>query len=73
MRDADVIASLVNRAGPIDILFNCAGFVANGSIMDCTDDEWHFSIDLNVTSMYRTIRAVLPGMLHRGGGSIINM
>lgn len=73
VRDADAIASLVNRAGPIDILFNCAGFVANGTIIDCTDDEWQFSIDLNVTSMYRTIRAVLPGMLQRRGGSIINM
>jgi 2-keto-3-deoxy-L-fuconate dehydrogenase len=60
-------------AGPIDILFNCAGYVANGNILDCTDKDWSFSFDLNVTAMFRTIRAALPGMLDRGGGSIVNM
>ena len=56
-----------------NVLFNCAGFVHHGTILDCTADDWAFSFDLNVTSMYRLIRAGLPGMLSRGGGSIINM
>ncbi len=61
-------------AGPApDILFNCAGFVHHGSILDCTPEDWAFSVDLNVTSMLRTIRAALPGMLLRGSGTIINM
>lgn len=61
------------EAGPIDILFNCAGYVANGNILNCSEKDWSFSFDLNVTAMFRTIRAVLPGMLERGGGSIVNM
>lgn len=56
-----------------DVLFNCAGFVHHGSVLDAEEDEWEFAFDLNVRSMYRTIRAVLPGMIERGGGSIINM
>ena len=56
-----------------DILFNCAGFVHHGSIMDASDNEWDFAFDLNVRSMFKTIRAALPGMLERGTGSIINM
>ncbi|MEL7115700.1 MAG: SDR family oxidoreductase [Pseudomonadota bacterium] len=62
----------VARAVP-DILFNCAGFVHAGSVLDASDDEWDFAFDLNVKSMYRTIKAALPGMIERGGGSIINM
>ena len=62
----------VTRARP-DILFNCAGVVHNGTIMDAADEEWDFAFDLNVRSMLRTIRAVLPGMLERGCGSIVNM
>lgn len=62
----------VARAKP-DVLFNCAGFVHHGTILDATDDEWDFAFDLNVRSMFRTIRAALPGMLERGQGSIINM
>lgn len=69
--DASVVAG-VARAAP-DILFNCAGFVHNGTIEQATDEEWDFAFDLNVRSMFRTIRAALPGMLERGGGSIINM
>lgn len=57
----------------IDVLFNCAGFVHHGKVLDCTDDEWDFAFDLNVRSAFRMIRAVLPGMLDRGSGSIINM
>lgn len=62
----------VARAQP-DVLFNCAGFVHNGTVLDAKDDEWDFAFDLNVRSQFRTIRAALPGMLERGGGSIINM
>jgi len=71
-RDADSIKSAVEHARP-DVLFNCAGFVHHGTILDATDDEWDFAFDLNVQSMFRTIRAALPGMLDRGNGSIINM
>ncbi|MFN4192171.1 MAG: SDR family oxidoreductase [Tabrizicola sp.] len=73
VRDAQAIAATVEAAGPVDVLFNCAGFVANGTILDCDEDQWAFSLDLNLTAMYRMCRAFLPGMLERGGGSIINM
>ena len=59
--------------GPIDILFNCAGFVHAGSILECSEADWDFAFDLNAKAMYRTIRAFLPGMLSKGAGSIINM
>lgn len=62
----------VERARP-DVLFNCAGFVHANTVLTCTDAEWEFAFDLNVRSMFRTIRAALPGMVERGGGSIINM
>ncbi|GIT92325.1 NAD(P)-dependent oxidoreductase [Jannaschia pagri] len=71
-RDDASVAEGVARAEP-DVLFNCAGFVHHGTILDATDDEWDMGFDLNVRSMYRTIRAALPGMVERGGGSIINM
>jgi 2-keto-3-deoxy-L-fuconate dehydrogenase len=69
----DEITRVVAGAGEIDILFNCAGFVASGSLLDCSDEQWALSFDLNVTSMFRLIRAVLPQMLERRRGSIINM
>lgn len=69
---ADIEAAFA-EAGEVDVLFNCAGFVANGNILDCEEKEWTLSFDLNVTGMYRTIRAVLPGMVARGRGSIVNM
>ena len=69
--DAAVVAALAG-ASP-DILFNCAGFVHHGTVLDCAMADWAFSWDLNVTSMVRTIQAVLPGMLARGSGTIINM
>ena len=56
-----------------DVLFNCAGFVHNGSILDCDEDAFDFSVNLNIRAMYRMIRAFLPGMIARGGGSIVNM
>ena len=71
--DAAAISRLAQEAGPVDILFNCAGFVHHGTVLDCDEDAWRFSFDLNVTAMYRMIRAFLPGMLERGGGSIINI
>lgn len=71
--DAAAVADAVRHAGAIDVLFNGAGFVHHGSILDCDEAAWDFSFDLNVRSMYRLIRAVLPGMLERGAGSIINM
>jgi 2-keto-3-deoxy-L-fuconate dehydrogenase len=69
----DEIVRVVESAGTIDILFNCAGIVANGSVLDCTDEQWALSLSLNVTSMFRLVRAVLPQMLARRRGSIINM
>jgi 2-keto-3-deoxy-L-fuconate dehydrogenase len=69
----DAITAAAAEAGPVDILFNCAGYVHHGTILDCDERAWQFSFDLNVTAMYRMIRAFLPGMLAAGGGSIINM
>lgn len=71
--DPESIAAAVDRTGSVDVLFNCAGFVAHGTILDCDEDEWAFSNDLNVTAMYRMCRAFLPAMLERKAGSIINM
>ena len=73
VRDSQQVNALAAELGGIDILFNCAGFVHAGSVLECDEDAWDFSFDLNVKSMYRTIRAFLPGMLERGGGSVINM
>ena len=71
--DPAAIIAAAAEFGPIDILFNCAGYVHQGTILDATDDDFSFAFDLNVRSMSRTIRAFLPGMLERNGGSIINM
>ena len=71
--DAQAVATLLGNAPPIDILFNCAGFVHQGTILDSTDSEWDFAFALNLRSMVGTIRAILPGMVERGCGSIINM
>ena len=71
--DSAQVQQVVAAAGAVDILFNCAGFVHSGSILDSDDAEWDFAFDLNVKSMYRLCKAVLPGMLERGQGSIINM
>lgn len=73
VRDPDAIANATAEIGAPDVLFNCVGFVANGTILDCDEDQWAFSNDLNVTSLYRMIRSFLPGMIVNGGGSIINM
>ena len=73
VRDPASISAAVAAAGEVNVLFNCAGFVAAGNILDCDEDQWAFSLDLNMTAMYRMCRAFLPGMLAAGGGSIINM
>jgi 2-keto-3-deoxy-L-fuconate dehydrogenase len=72
LSNADV-DQLVAEAGPFDILVNAAGFVHHGTILECSDKDWDFSFDLNVKSMHRTIKAVLPGMLEKGRGSIVNI
>ena len=71
--DGPAIARIAQELGAVDILFNCAGYVHDGTILDCSEDDWDFSFDVNIKSMYRTIRAFLPAMLEAGGGSIINM
>jgi 2-keto-3-deoxy-L-fuconate dehydrogenase len=71
--DPDGIAAAAAQAGPVDILFNCAGIVHHGTILEATEAEWEFAFTLNVRSMFRTIRAFLPGMLEKGGGSIVNI
>ena len=71
--DKAAIGALAAQTGPIDVLFNCAGFVHHGTILDATDEQWQFAFDLNVRSMFWTIQAFLPGMVGRGGGSIVNM
>lgn len=69
----EAIRETRRRTGPIDVLFNCAGYVASGSILECTEEDWSRSFELNVTSMYRLIRAHLPDMLAKKSGSIINV
>ncbi|MBK9133822.1 MAG: SDR family oxidoreductase [Betaproteobacteria bacterium] len=71
--DAAAIAEAAKRHPNVDILFNAAGYVHHGSVLDCTEKDWEFAFDLNVRSMYRTIKAFLPGMLSRGNGSIVNV
>ena len=73
VRSTEAVAALAREVGPIDVLFNCAGFVHHGTVLDCDDAAWDFSFDLNVKSMHRTIRAFLPGMLGKGGGAIVNV
>jgi 2-keto-3-deoxy-L-fuconate dehydrogenase len=73
VRDAPAIQELAARIGTIDVLFNGAGYVHAGTILECGEADWDFSVDLNCRSMYRMIRAFLPGMLERAKGSIINM
>ena len=73
VRDDGAVAKLAAAEPAIDVLFNCAGYVHAGTVLDCTDADWDLAFDLNVRSMFRTIRAWLPGMLERGKGSIVNM
>ncbi|HEY5210544.1 MAG TPA: SDR family oxidoreductase [Stellaceae bacterium] len=71
--DGAAVTALAAEIGALDVLFNCAGFVHHGTILDCTERDWDFSLDLNLKGMYRMIRAFLPAMLANGGGSIVNM
>lgn len=73
VRDKAAVEAAAKEIGALDVLFNCAGFVANGTILDCDEDQWAFSLDLNMTAVYRMCRAFLPTMIEGGGGSIINM
>lgn len=73
LTDADAITEVVAGLGVFDVLFNCAGFVGAGTILDCDDAQWDLSFDLNVKAMFRLTKLVLPAMLKNGGGSIINM
>ncbi len=71
--DDAAIAATIEALPPLDVLFNCAGYVHNGTILDCGPKDWEFSFNLNVRAMYVTIKCALPKMLAMGGGSIINM
>ena len=72
-RDTGAIEAQAKRLGPVDVLFNAAGFVHHGTVLDCSEQDWDFAFDLNVKSMHRTTRAFLPGMLAQGGGAIVNI
>jgi 2-keto-3-deoxy-L-fuconate dehydrogenase len=72
--DIDTFCKDISREfGPLDILVNCAGYVHQGTVFDCSDKDWDFSFDLNVKSMHRTIKAFLPGMLEKKAGAIVNI
>jgi 2-keto-3-deoxy-L-fuconate dehydrogenase len=73
VRSRGSVEAIAVETGPVDVLFNCAGYVHQGTVLDCAEEAWDFSFDLNVSSMYRTCRTYLPGMLAKGRGSIINM
>ena len=72
-RDTVAVNAMAERVGKVDILLNAAGFVHHGTVLDCSDEDFDFSFDLNVKSMHRTIRAFLPSMLEGGGGAIVNI
>jgi 2-keto-3-deoxy-L-fuconate dehydrogenase len=73
VRATGEVERLAKELAPLNVLVNCAGYVHNGSVLACSEDDWNFSFDLNVTSVHRTLRAFLPGMLANGGGAIINI
>ena len=73
VNNLEAIHQLAKETGTIDVLFNCAGYVHHGTVLDCEESDWDFSFDLNVRSMYRMTKAFLPAMLESGGGSIVNM
>lgn len=73
VRDSAAVEALAARIGAVDVLFNVAGFVHHGTVLECDEAAWDFSFDLNIKSMYRTVRAWLPGMIAAGGGAIVNM
>jgi 2-keto-3-deoxy-L-fuconate dehydrogenase len=69
----DAIDEFFTAVGPIDILFNCAGYVHDGTLLDCLESDWDFAFEINARAMFRTMKACLPGMLVKRSGSIINM
>jgi 2-keto-3-deoxy-L-fuconate dehydrogenase len=71
--DADAIIETLAATGPLDILFNCAGYVHSGTILECSEEDWDFAFNFNAKPMYRLCKQVIPVMMERGGGSIINM
>ncbi len=73
VRSTEAVNEMARDIGAINILFNCAGYVHHGTVLDCSEADWDFSFDLNVKSMHRAIKAFLPAMLEKGGGSIINI
>jgi 2-keto-3-deoxy-L-fuconate dehydrogenase len=73
VRNTKSIEDAAKAVGAVDIIFNAAGFVHNGTVLECSDADWDFSFDLNVKSMHRVIKAFLPAMLAKGGGSIVNV
>ena len=73
VRNTAAVDALAIKVGPVDILFNCAGFVHHGTVLTTSDEDWDLSFDINAKAMHRTIRAFLPGMLAKGDGSIINI
>lgn len=73
VRDTAAVTAMAADLPDVNVLFNCAGVMAGGTILDCTEEDWAFALDVNLTSMLRTCRAFLPGMIRAGGGSVINM
>ena len=73
VRSTEAVHAAAAQHGPVDILVNCAGWVHHGTVLDCSEEDWDRSFDLNVKSMHRTIKAFLPGMLEKGAGSIVNV
>src|SRR2546430_983174 len=73
VRDTAAVVAMAKRVGTIDVLLNAAGFVHHGTVLECSDQDWDFSFDINVKSMHRTLRAFLPGMLQAGRGAIVNI
>lgn len=71
--DANAISEALKSIGPLDVLFNCAGFVHNGTILECSEEDWDFAFDINAKAMYRLCKLAIPVMIDNGGGSIINM
>ena len=71
--DPGSIAKLIEETGTIDVLFNCAGFVHSGTILECTEDDWDMAFEINVRSMYRLAKTIIPRMVANSGGVIINM
>lgn len=71
--DDAAVAKMIGELPPLDVLFNCAGYVHQGTIFECEDADWDRSFAINVRAMYKTIKAALPKMLENGGGSIVNM